>query len=271
MLSIPAKILKNLKKVQVVYTDVDGTFVTDGCLFRHRDGYTLNNARAIYTLLTADVDVVMISGREKEKLKATARILGFQNYIANLGIDIVYNQGEKVISNFGADVPDHTALKRWIEEGGVVQAIFNRYPGQVSFYQPWSDILRTHPLLIGELDHRDVTKFVTDKFPKLRIIDNGEVSPYRQFNRPHTYHIVPASVGKRSAVKIDRAERHLQRENLIGIGDSMEDVTLADQVAVFFLLDESVAIDLENVVRVDNHDGAGFSRIVRFLKNNEYL
>jgi HAD superfamily hydrolase (TIGR01484 family) len=271
MLSIPPTVIKNLKKVQVVYTDVDGTFVTDGCLFRHRDGYTLNNARAIYTLLTAKIDVVMISGREKEKLKETARILGFHNYIANLGIEIVYNQGEKFISNFGADVPDHTALKRWIEESGVVQAIFNRYPGRVSFYQPWSDILRTHPLLIGELDYSDVSEFVDDTFPNLRIIDNGEVSPYRQFRRPHTYHIVPAGIGKRSAVKIDRAERNLRRENLIGIGDSMEDVTLADQVAVFFLLDESVATDLENVVRVDNHDGAGFSRIVRFLKNNEYL
>lgn len=271
MFSIPANLLRNLKKVQVIYTDVDGTFVTDGCLFRHRNGYTLNNAQAIYTLLTANVDVVMISGREKEKLKETARILGFHNYIANLGIDIVYNQGEKVISNFGADVPDHAALKNWIEESGVVKAIFNQYPGQVSFYQPWSDILRTHPLLIGELDHSDVTNFVADKFPKLRIIDNGEVSPYRQFRHPHTYHIVPISVGKRSAVKIDRAERHLRRENLIGIGDSMEDVTLADQVAVFFLLDESVSTDQENVIRVDNHDGEGFSRIVQFLEDKEYM
>jgi len=257
--------------VQVIYTDVDGTFVTDGCLFRHHDGYTLNNAHAIYTLLTEEVDVVMISGREKEKLKETARILGFNNYIANLGIEIVYNQGEKVITNFGVEVPDQNSLKKWIEQSGVVNALFKKYPGKVAYYQPWSEILRTHPLLIGELDNADVQKFVAGNFPALRIIDNGRVAPHEQFERPHAYHIVPVKVGKRAAVKIDRAERGLQSQNLIGIGDSMEDVSLADQVAVFFLLDETVPAKLDNVILVNNSDGEGFSRIVNFLKQNDYL
>ena len=87
-------LLHNLDKVKVIYTDVDGTFVHNGCLFCMRNGYTLQNARAIFKLLEAGIDVVMTSGREKEKLKDTARLLGFQNYIANLGIEIVYNQGE---------------------------------------------------------------------------------------------------------------------------------------------------------------------------------
>ena len=271
MLNIAEKLLQALTKVQVIYTDVDGTFVNDGCLFCNRSGYTLQNAQAIYQLLEAGVDVVMTSGREKEKLKDTARILGFQNYVANLGIEIVYRQGEKVITHFGIDVPDHQSLKNWILKTGVVEAIFNKFPGQVTFYQPWADLLRTHFLLVGELPDREAEKFIQSRFPELRIINNGEVPPYQNFKKPSAYHILPRNVGKREAVKIDKKERKLKTENLIGIGDSLEDVSLAPEVALFFLLDKNVSFNYPNIIIVDNSDGSGFSRIVDFLVAKQLL
>ena len=265
------EIKNRLKKVRVIYTDVDGTFVTSGCLFRNRQGYTLKNATAIYHLLTAGVDVVMTSGREKEKLKETARILGFRNYIANLGIEIVYNRGEKVITHFGVDVPDHRSLKEWIEKSGVVQALLNQYPNRVRYYTPWSDILRTHPLLIGELNFAEAQKWMERNYPELRLIDNGAVPAEHDFSAPHTYHIVPRKVGKKTAVRIDKKERGLKEENLIGIGDSMEDVTIAEEVAIFFLLDKSVSTDRENVIYIPNEDGEGFSRIIDLLRNENFI
>lgn len=268
---IPEKIRNKIKKIRVIYSDVDGTFVHNGCLFCNKKGYTMKNAEAIFSLLTAGVDIVMTSGREKEKLKDTARILGFQNYIANLGIEIVYNQGKKVINNYGIDVPNPKSLKSWIESSGVTDTIFKKFPNQALFYKPWSDILRTHLLLIGELNINDLTDFMEKNYPKLRIIDNGAVPPYENFNHPHAYHIVPKNVGKKAAVQIDKKERGLKRENLIGIGDSMEDVTIADEVAVFFLLDKSIQTTKENVVPVSNEDSEGFSRIVNYLKNNKFI
>ncbi len=259
------QIKNRLDRIQVIYTDVDGTFVTDGCLFRNQRGYTLKNATAIYKLLSAGVDVVMTSGREKEKLKDTARILGVQNYIGNLGIEIVYNQGEKVITNFGVDVPDHQSLKNWIGKSGVVKLIFEQFPGKSRYYLPWSDSLRTHHLLIGELDSREISAWVDQNFPEIRIIDNGAVPAEKEFTSPHAYHIVPRNVGKRAAVQIDKMERNLSTEKLIGIGDSMEDMMMADEVAVFFLLDNSIETDQENVIYVDNSDGEAFSRIIEFL------
>ncbi|MBN2365630.1 MAG: HAD-IIB family hydrolase [Calditrichaeota bacterium] len=271
MIQIPDKLLRSLGKISVIYTDVDGTFVSDGCLFRNRSGYSLKNAQAIFELLQENIDVVMISGREKEKLRETARILGFRNYIGNLGIEIVYNQGEKVITNFGVDVPDHQSLKKWIEKSGVLEAIFQIYPGKVEFYEPWSDILRTHHLLIGELEYSSVQEFVSEKFPELRIIDNGLVPPYGNFSRPHAYHVLPAKAGKRAAVTIDKKERNLKSRNLIGIGDSNEDASLASEVGIFFLLDKDVMSDRENVVYIDNEDGEGFSRIVSYLIEKNFI
>lgn len=271
MINISEKLLQTLTKVQVVYTDVDGTFVNDGCLFCNHSGYTLQNARAIFQLLEAGVDVVMTSGREKEKLKDTARLLGFQNYIANLGIEIVYNQGEKVITHFGIDVPDHQSLKDWIRETGAVDALFRAFPNRIEFYQPWADLLRTHFLLVGELPDREAEQFILKNFPALRIINNGEVAPYHDFKKPSAYHIVPQNVGKQAAVKIDKSERKLKTANLIGIGDSQEDVSLAPEVALFFLLDDNVTRSEPNVIPVDNSDGSGFSRIVDFLVAKQLL
>jgi len=271
LIKIAEKLFHSLEKVRVIYTDVDGTFVHDGCLFCNRSGYTMQNARAIFKLLEAGVDVVMTSGREKEKLKDTARLLGFQNYIANLGIEIVYNQGEKVITHFGVDVPDHPSLKDWIRKTGVVEALFKTFPNRVDFYQPWADLLRTHFLLVGELPDQQAQEFITHNFPELRIINNGKVAPYHKFKQPSAYHIVPKNVGKRAAVNIDKSERKLKTENLIGIGDSLEDVSVAPEVALFFLLDQQVTASDPNVIPVDNSEGSGFSRIVDFLEEKKLL
>ncbi len=265
-LSVPEHLMKNLKKLQVVYSDVDGTFVTEGCLFRNRSGYTLQNARAIYNLLSAGVDIVMTSGREKEKLADTARLLGLQNYIANLGIEIVYRQGEQVITNPGIGLEDPKELKSWIQKSGVSESLFQNFPGKLQFYLPWSRILRTHLLFIGEIDLTKAIRLIEKDFPELRIIDNGRVAPYDHFTTPHAYHVLPRKVGKRSAVQIDKKERGLKTENLIAIGDSMEDATLAEEVALFFLLDAEIPVLQPNVVPLNNHDGEAFSRIVDFLK-----
>lgn len=265
------EIKKRLEKVKVIYTDVDGTLVHDGCLFCTKSGFTLKNASAIYDLLSAGVDIVMTSGREKEKLKDTARLLGFKNYIANLGIEIIYNQGEKVITSFGVDLPDPKSLKLWIRETGVVARIFKKYHGKVKYYKPWSEILTTHHLLVGELDFPEVSAFIDREYPEIRIIDNGAVSETGPFKNPHAYHIVPRQVGKKSAVAIDKRERSLKKENLIGIGDSMEDVSIADEVAVFFLLNGQLPINQTNIVRVDNSHGDGFSEVVKFLKTHNFL
>lgn len=267
----PDQIKKFLNKVRVIYSDVDGTFVRNGCLFCTGKGYSLKNARAIYRLLTAGVDLVMTSGREKEKLKETARILGLQNYIANLGMEIVYNQGERVITNFGARVTDPAALKQWIQNSGAVDSLLEKFSGKLRLYAPWADILRTHFLFVGEVDSGELYNWVATRFPVLRIIDNGEVPPEKNFRAPHAYHLLPKNVGKKSAVQIDKKERSLRKENLIGIGDSPEDVSIADEVAVFFLLDKTVQTDRSNVIYLPNEDGTAFSRIVDYLQKGGFF
>ncbi len=266
-----ALIRNHLEQIQVIYTDVDGTFVHAGCLFRNPFGYTLHNAEAIYHLLTAGVDVVMTSGREKEKLKETARLLGFRNYIANLGMEIVYNQGERVITHYGMEVADAAELKQRIRQSGVLEALQQRFPERIRPYEPWASALRTHLLLIGEIDYQEAVRWMAQHFPQFRIIDNGAVPAEGEFRHPHAFHILPRNAGKRAAVAIDKRERHLRREQTIGIGDSLEDLSLAQEVGIFFLLEEQLPVEYPNVIRVPNRDGEAFSRIVHFLQENGFI
>jgi HAD superfamily hydrolase (TIGR01484 family) len=261
-----SSLLKGIDEIKVIYTDVDNTLVNDGCLFLSTDGYSKENAQAIFEMLRADVDVVMVSGRDKNELFETARLLGFNNYIGNLGMQIVYNRGEKVISNYGIDIDTSSELKNWILKTGVADKILKRYQGKVRYYTPWSDILTTHPILIGEIQIVDASKWMTREFPMLRIIDNGPVPPEVDFSKPHAYHIVPKGVGKRSAVAIDKKERDLKRENLIAIGDSYEDLTIADEVALYFNLGPLSDMERDNVISIENEEGLGFSNVVAILK-----
>jgi len=262
---------KQLKKIKIIYTDVDNTFVVSGCLFKNRKGYTLDNAAAIYDLLSAGVDIVMNSGRDKNKLKETARLLGFKNYIANMGMEIVYNHGEKIVSNYGIDVDNPQSLKAWIEDTGIIESLFSRFKRQVRYYTPWSDHLKTHPLLVGELNFTEIKAWVEKSFPVLRVVDNGPVPPENDFKSPHAYHIVPKDVGKKKAIQIDKKVRNLKRENILGIGDSLEDMTMADEVGVYFALDDNIIAHRKNIIYVRNEDGYGFRRIVHHLKINSLI
>lgn len=266
--NVATNLLKKISRLKVLYTDVDNTFVHDGSLFRNANGYSLKNAKGIYRLLSAGVDVVMVSGREKNNMRETARLLGFQNYIGNMGMEIVYEQGKEIVHNYCRAVKSGPELKRWILSTGIAEALFERYPGKIRYYKPWSDNLETHLLMIGELDYSEAEAFCRSRFPELRFIDNGFTTPEKEFKNPHAYHIIPAGTGKRSAVAVDKQRRGLKTSELIAIGDSAEDLTLAAEVSVFFSVEPLDFAGTHNVVQVDNKDGHGFSRIVEMLVNS---
>ncbi|GAB4338448.1 MAG: hypothetical protein Kow0037_22470 [Calditrichia bacterium] len=263
--------LVHLNTIKIIYTDVDGTFLNNGCLFRNRRSFSLNNALAIYHLLNQNVDVVMTSGREREKLNETARLLGFKNYIANLGMELVYNQGEKVVTNYGPRAKSAGDLKQWMEKSGVLNNILSHFKGRLKPYSPWFEILRTHFLLIGEADYLELKEWVTVNYPELKIIDNGEVPPWGNFVKPHAFHLLPKEVGKREAVRMDKKLRGLKTGELIGIGDSAEDLSIAPEVGLFFLLDPNIKTDAPNVIVMDNPDGEAFYRVVERLAKEGYL
>lgn len=272
------KIKDLLGELKVIYTDMDGTLANpSGNLFESYNGsLSMKAAESVMRVLETDKDVVIISGRTRTQLKENARMLGFKNYIAELGCEIVYELGEKVVYNLGEiEVEKGQKPVEMIEEMGIVELIFNKFPNEIRYYTPWSENVETHPLLVGKIDVDEANKVLEENgFGFLKVTDNGEVPPEPDFERPHCYHLLPRASGKRSAVKKDREIRGLRSENLVGIGESLEDMEISPEVGAYFVVRNGAESDprvmkaieeRENVFLLENRMGEGWAEAIAIL------
>lgn len=273
-----AQILIN--KLKVVYTDVDGTMVgPGGCLFRSSDGtLTLEPARTLFDALKNGIDVVMISGRNRQQMREDARLLGLNNFISELGAEIVYGQGDKVVS-VAADFPSGgTSVYETISLWGVPEALFARYKGRLEYHAPWALEPRSYThLLRGMIDPDEATAWLhSNGFPDLKIIDSGKVGRRGglKLDDVHAYHIAPNSVDKGEAVAVDRKERDISKDECVGIGDARSDLSLAAHVGAFFLVKNGVdddpsllkaALAYDNVFVTDETRGLGWTEAMRLF------
>jgi hydroxymethylpyrimidine pyrophosphatase-like HAD family hydrolase len=95
-------------------------------------------------------------------------------------------------------------------------------------------------------------------------VDNGEIGP-----DTHTFHLVPAGVSKARAVAAHMQARGYRREECIAVGDSREDLAVAEVVGRMFLVANAVAGDAgghPNVERTEAAMSEGFyEAIIRSL------
>lgn len=270
---------RRLTQVRVIYTDVDGTLVgPGGSLFRGAGGApTLKPARAVLKVIKAGVDVFMVSGRSSVRLKAIARILGFRNYAAELGSEIIYDIGRKVI-----DTTEDLHLKKgekpldWMKRSGAVDLIFEEFPGKIRYHSPFSETCQSTALLIGNIEVERGNQMLREYgLSALRLADNGPVGPVPDFPHPHCYHLLPACVGKRCAVKRDKRIRGLETEELVGIGESIEDMEISSEVGVYFVVKNGAEEDervmkagemQENAFLLDHRMGLGWAEAIDILE-----
>jgi hydroxymethylpyrimidine pyrophosphatase-like HAD family hydrolase len=105
------------------------------------------------------------------------------------------------------------------------------------FYTPFSQTYTNSALLIGNIEAKRANQILKEHgFAALRLADNGPASPVPDFSHPHCYHLLPTSTGKRSAVKKDKEIRGLRKEELVGIGESIEDIEISSEVGVYFVV-----------------------------------
>ncbi len=273
------EIERRLTKVKVIYTDIDGTLVgPGGSLFAAPQGtLTLKPAGAVFKVLEAGIDVFIVSGRCSLRLMAIAQILGFQNYAGELGSEIIYGLGKKVIHNM-----EDMYLKKggraldWIKRSGAVDLIFDRFPGKVRYHTPFSETCQNSALLIGNVEVKRVNQILTEHgLAALRLADNGSISPVPDFPHPHCYHLLPASAGKRSAVKKDKEIRGLKTEELVGIGESVEDIEISSEVGIYFVVRNGAEEDArvmartkeeENLFLLKGSMGLGWAQAIDILE-----
>src|SRR5688500_1569924 len=224
-------------RLRCVSTDIDGTRLGRGsALFRDAEGnFTLLPARALETCHRAGVEVVIKSGRRKAQVMEDARLLGQTAYIYEVGCGVHIDGDETYLGELKPE--DGKTVWQQIEESGAPQLLLDRYPGRLEPHAPWHRERQFSHLLRGLVDGDEANSLLPDN---LRLVDNGDISPKETLlgleGRPHACHLMPKGASKAAAVAAHMRARGYAREECIAVGDSVEDMGVAEQVGRFFLV-----------------------------------
>jgi phosphoglycolate phosphatase len=222
---------------RVAYLDLDGTLLgPGGVLLRGADGgFSDAGVRALARLAEAGVPAVFVSGRAAGHLREAARMLGAAGALPELGaLDAGYPvaEGQSVFQAIGTT--------------GVPERLLEHEPG-----------LQVHPATVGwrEGTHcfrgrasADAADFVVRASGgALRLVDNGVID--RRGNR--VYHLSPAGASKAAAVARDIAARGAEAAACLAVGDSPEDLRIAEVVGHFALVANALAVNGGHLAEAD--------------------
>jgi hydroxymethylpyrimidine pyrophosphatase-like HAD family hydrolase len=265
--------------LRCVYTDLDGTLLGRGAsLFRDFEGgFTLLPARALEACHRAGVEVVLKSGRRKAQVMEDARLIGQTAYIYEMGCGLVIDGEETLLT--GDLLPhDGKSIHQLIEESGAPRLLLEMYPGRLEYHSPWHENREISHLMRGRVNAMEADKLLADRgHGNLRFVDNGTIAPRDSLpdleGPPHVYHLIPRAASKADAVSRHMRARGYSPDECIALGDSREDLGVAEVVGRFFLVANAVERDPDimraagvNVEVTEGLNGEGFyEAVVRAL------
>jgi hydroxymethylpyrimidine pyrophosphatase-like HAD family hydrolase len=239
--------------IRCVYTDLDGTLLGKGAsLFRTSEGdFTLLAARALEACHRAGAEVVIKSGRRRAQVMEDARLIGQTAYIFEVGSGMVID-GELTFLTGDLQPRDGQTVHAQIAAGGAPELLLERYAGRLEPHVPWHVDREVSHLFRGLVDAYEANELLASEgHDGLRLVDNGEIGP-----ATHTYHLIPAAASKARAVAAHMRARGYTREECIGVGDSREDLEVAQVVGRFFLVANARAGDSSAFAGVERTEGA---------------
>jgi phosphoglycolate phosphatase len=273
--------------VRCVYTDLDGTLLGRGAsLVRDADGgFTMLAARGLEACHRAGVEVVIKSGRRRSMVMEDARLLGQRAYIYEVGSGVVID-GDEILLTGDLQPEDGKSVHDQIEESGAPRLLLEAYSGRLEYHTPWHRGRDVTHLMRGLVDVREANALLADNgHTDLRLVDNGAISPKDSLPNlpgpPHAYHLLPREASKARAVATHMRARGYDAQECVAVGDSREDLGVAEVVGRFFLvanalekdpsLSEAVAARA-NVEVTEGRYGEGFyEAVVRSIAESRGL
>lgn len=248
--------------IRCVYTDLDGTLLGQGAsLFRTAEGeFTLLAARALEACHRAGAEVVIASGRRRAQVMEDARLLGQTAYIFEVGSGLVID-GETTFLTGELQPREGESVHAQIAAGGASDLLVRHYTGRLESHAPFHLDREVSHLFRGSVDADEANALLAaEGHAGVRLVDNGEIGP-----ATHTYHLIPAGVSKARAVAAHMRARGYAREECVAVGDSREDLEVAEVVGRLFLVANAVAGDASafgNVERTEAPMSEGFYEAV---------
>jgi phosphoglycolate phosphatase len=245
--------------IRCVYTDLDGTLLGKGAsLFRTAEGdFTLLAARALEACHRAGAEVVIKSGRRRAQVMEDARLMGQTSYIFEVGSGMVID-GELTFLTGDLQPREDRTIHAQIEESGAPALLLERYAGRLEPHAPWHVNREVSHLFRGTIEVAEANELLeAEGHGALRLVDNGEIEDGR-----HAFHLIPAVSSKAAAVAAHMRARGYERDECIGVGDSREDLDVAEVVGRFFLVANADVADVPGVERTEAPMSEGFYEAV---------
>ena len=245
--------------MRCIYTDLDGTLLGKGAsLFRTADGdFTLLAARALEACHRAGVEVVIKSGRRRAQVMEDARLIGQTSYIFEVGSGLVID-GEATFLTGDLQPREGLTVHAQIEQTGAPALLLERYAGRLEPHSPWHLDREVSHLFRGSIEVREANALLeAEGHGALRLVDNGEIEDGR-----HAFHLIPAVSSKAAAVAAHMRARGYERDDCIAVGDSREDLDVAEVVGRFFLVANADVADVPGVERTEAPMSEGFYEAV---------
>jgi len=248
------ELLEALSRVEILYTDLDGTLLGPGgtLLVDGDGGPSFNAAQAVVEVNLAGMPVVIVSGRSRIQLLEVARMCGWNDFIAEAGAVRSYWTGTSRDLIFETplwpeDLPaEGRSVFDEIVDSGAYEALVEAFPRRIEYHDPWHLNRDATHVLRGCLDVAEA-QAVLDTLPlPLGFVDNGlvrrKVPTLTCDGELHAYHIVPKGVSKRAAIEADLAERGLEPWQAAGIGDAPTDLDMAPALGVLALVENALDV-----------------------------
>ena len=225
--------------LRCVYTDLDGTLLgRQGSLFRDSEGgFSMLQARALEACHRAGAEVVIKSGRRESSVLEDAKLIGSTSYICEVGCLVVMD-GERTELVGDLEPDPGKTLAETMVDGGIPDELFDHFDGKLEWHSPWHRQRELSLLFRGKIDVDEGNRFLAERGHRgLRVIDNGAIfAPMEGVDGPaHAYHLLPEAAGKARAVAFHMRARGYAPEECIAIGDSVEDLDVAEVVGRFFV------------------------------------
>ena len=226
--------------LRCVYTDLDGTLLGRyGSLFRDSEGeFSMLQARALEACHRAGVEVVIKSGRRESSVMEDAKLIGSTSYICEVGCLVVID-GERteLVGDVETD-PGKTLAETMVDRGHPGRALRALRRAGSSGTAPGTASASSRCSFAARSTSRRGTGCSPERgHTGLRLIDNGAIfAPMEGIEGPaHAYHLLPEGASKARAVAFHMRARGYAPEECIAIGDSVEDLDVAEVVGRFFV------------------------------------
>jgi hypothetical protein len=232
-----------------VYLDLDGTLLGRGAsLFHDGEGsVSLLGARAIEACLRAEVEVVLVSGRNQAQVAEDARLLGQRAYVFEAGACLVVD-GEELWMTGAFDPHADITIHEQIERSGAPALLLDHYADRLEYHEPFHRNRRVSHLFRGLVDAFEADELLARSgHDDLRLVDNGVVRSRSErlagLPQVRAYHLVPVDASKAAACARHRRVRGYERDECLAIGDSREDLAIAAHVGTFWLVANALERD----------------------------